>query len=160
MKYLLALAFSLMAIVAPFTITLAQGATPTANPTSSSTAIATATTTPVLTTDCSQAGNSGGDSLFAIYPPWLRSADGAQNAGIDCIGATIWFYIDKLLIVVAIGAFFYLLYGAFLYVSAFGDEAKVKQGRATITNALIGVVLAVLAYFIISLVQSALNVKP
>lgn len=156
MKYLLTLTFSLMVLVTPLSVVLAQGATPTANPTTSSTAIATS----VPPTDCSQAANSGRDSLFAIYPSWLRSADGAQNAGIDCIGATIWFYIDKLLIVVAIGAFFYLLYGAFLYVSAFGDEAKVRQGRATITNALIGVVIAVLAYFIIALVQSALNVKP
>jgi ABC-type bacteriocin/lantibiotic exporter with double-glycine peptidase domain len=92
-----------------------------------------------------------------LLPPCLRSADAAQSAKFSCVEESIAHFTNILLILVAIGAFLYLLYGAFLYVSAFGDEAKVNQGKKTITYALIGVIIASLAAFIVQLLRDVLQ---
>jgi|GEM_PF-2309608 len=101
---------------------------------------------------------SGGKSIF--LPECLRSADTAQTAGIDCVRESITYYTGLLLFAIAIGAFFYLLYGGFLYVSAFGDEAKTKTAKKAIQYALVGVIIAGLSGLIISWLSSILQVKP
>lgn len=85
--------------------------------------------------------------------------DNAQDAKADCVQKSIIHFTDLLLMGIALGAFFYLLYGAFLYVSAFGDESKTASAKKTITSALIGVILAVLAYTLITIVGGILGVK-
>ncbi len=94
-----------------------------------------------------------------LIPPFLRTADAAQSAGFDCILAGITYYTDLLLVVIAVAAFLFLLYGGFLYVSAFGDEAKVLQAKKVVTNALVGIVLASLAGALLTLVKSILKVS-
>lgn len=117
-------------------------------------------TPPVKATACDGTFNAADFASGNIFvPPFLRSADGAQNAGFDCIGAGISYYTSFLLLVIALAAFFYLLYGAFLYVSAFGDEGKVGQAKKVITNALIGVVLSTLAFALINIVKAILKVS-
>ncbi len=92
-----------------------------------------------------------------LLPPFLRSADCAQSADFSSIGAFVRFYISFLAFLISIAAFFYMIYGAFLYITALGDDAKATQAKKVITQALVGLVLAVLAYTIISIVNSALG---
>jgi len=92
-----------------------------------------------------------------LIPPFLRTSQAAQSAGFDCIGAGIQYYTALLFFVIGLLAFFYLLYGAFTYMTAFGEEAKAEQAKKIITQAIIGLVLAVLATTIVSIVQSTLN---
>jgi hypothetical protein len=92
-----------------------------------------------------------------LLPPFLRSADAAQNADFSCIGAGIKFYTSFLALIIGIAAFFYVLYGAFLYMTAFGDDAKATQAKKVITQAIVGLVLASLAYGIISIVNTTLG---
>lgn len=56
-------------------------------------------------------------------------------------------------IIVGVSAFF-LVYGGFLFVTDNGDGSRAKNGRAIIFNALIGMVVAILAVSIVFLVSS------
>lgn len=96
---------------------------------------------------------------MAIYflPDCLR--DQAQNANTSCVTQTIDHFTKLLLIGIAIAAFFYLLYGSFMYVSAFGDESKVTSAKKIIISALVGVLLAGMAYLLVYLVANLLGVN-
>lgn len=116
-----------------------------------------ATSSPTVTCD----GEFKASELFTVkdslLPPFLRTADAAQSADFSCIGAGIRFYTDFLALIVAFTAFLYMLYGGFLYMTAFGDDAKATSAKKVITQAIIGLVLATLAFSIISIVNTALN---
>jgi hypothetical protein len=94
---------------------------------------------------------------FSLIPDCLRKASEVRTADGGCITYTITFYTNLLLYLVGIGAFAYMLYGAFLYATAFGDENKVGRAKKTITYAIIGVILAGSALLIVQLIRSILQ---
>lgn len=102
--------------------------------------------------------NSGFTGLTGqfLYPPCLRS-DVAQNATLDCVTQSLTYYTSALLVLITFGAFIYLLYGATLYVSAFGDEAKVKQAKDSIKYAIIGMLIALLANLLVGIIAQFLQ---
>lgn len=92
-----------------------------------------------------------------LIPKCITDPEKVRTAGISCVTESITHFTNLLLLGVALGAFVYLLYGAFLYVSAFGDEKKVEQGKKSITYALIGIVISTLAYLLVDLLKNFLN---
>jgi len=104
-----------------------------------------------------QASDSS-DSGFSLIPDCLRKASEVRTADGNCVTYTITFYTNLLLYVVAIGAFGYMLYGAFLYATAFGDENKIGKAKKTITYAIIGVILSGSALLIVQLIRTILRV--
>ena len=54
-------------------------------------------------------------------------------------------------------AFIYLLYSGILYVTANGNPEQVKKAQQGILNAIIGIVIIVLAYAIFSAVKSSIK---
>jgi len=60
--------------------------------------------------------------------------------------------VNIILIVVGILAVLYLIYGGILYLTAGGDAEKASKGRVAITNAIIGVVIILLALAIYNFV--------
>lgn len=64
------------------------------------------------------------------------------------IGAIVTFF----LIVIAIIALFFLIYGGLRWVTSGGDKAKVDEARKTVIAAIIGLVIAFLSFFILSVV--------
>lgn len=81
-----------------------------------------------------------------------------QTAGIGCVSETITHFTSLLLWAIAFGAFIYILYGAFLYTSAFGDEGKIKTAKNVMKYALIGVIIATLANVMVQWLQTVLQV--
>ena len=65
--------------------------------------------------------------------------------------------VTQLLSLVTIIAVGYCLYAGFQIMTAGGDEEKVKTGRKTIINVLIGIVVMWLAYAIVTFVLRALT---
>lgn len=125
-----------------------------------SAATATSPTASTATTGTTCDGSFSVTELFqtdGLLPPFLRTSEAAQNAGFDCLTASIRYYTSMLLFVVGIMAFFYMLYGSFLYMTAFGDEAKAQQAKKVITQALIGLVIASLAYTIVIILNTTLS---
>lgn len=53
-----------------------------------------------------------------------------------------------------IAAVIYLIYGGFQYISSAGNQESATRGRATIINAVIGIVVIVLSYTIVQIVYN------
>lgn len=107
--------------------------------------------------------NLGSGKSFLI-PECLQKAEQVRtttgvktSTSADCVTDTITFYTNLLLLVVAIGAFLYMLYGAFLYATAFGDDAKATQAKKVITYAIIGVIVAGISAMLVQLLKSLLQ---
>ena len=49
--------------------------------------------------------------------------------------------LNFFLLIAGLAAFFFIVYGGFVYLTAGGDAAKATQGRTYIVNAVIGVVI-------------------
>jgi hypothetical protein len=50
-------------------------------------------------------------------------------------------------------AVLFLVYGGVMYLTAGGDDGKVKSARGIITNAIIGLIVAIVAFSIVTIVQ-------
>ena len=81
-----------------------------------------------------------------------------QISGINDIVGIIRTVIRLILIVAFIAAFIMLLIGGIRWILAGGDEKAVAGARGTITAALIGLVIVLVAYAIIRLVEIFFNV--
>jgi Type IV secretion system pilin len=71
------------------------------------------------------------------------------NNGSNIIGSIL----TTLLIVAAIISLFFLIWGGIRWIMSGGDKGKIDQARGTITAALVGLVIAFLAFFIVSIVS-------
>ena len=91
-----------------------------------------------------------------LIPECIRG-EGSRTANASCVTDAILFYTNILLVVVAIMSFFYMLYGAFQYATAYGDDAKIVLAKKTITYAIIGVIIAGISVLLVALVRSALG---
>lgn len=65
--------------------------------------------------------------------------------------------VNIVLIVVGILAVLYLIYGGVMYLTAGGDAEKAGKGRTAITNAIIGIVIIILALAIYNFVISGVQ---
>lgn len=70
------------------------------------------------------------------------------------LGAIIGAIVTFLLIIVAIIALFFLIYGGLRWVTSGGDKGKVDEARKTVIAAIVGLIIAFLAFFILSVVLS------
>ena len=86
-----------------------------------------------------------------VVPNAIRPVNNAINAvrGI----------VQFILVVAFIAAFVFLLIGGIRWIIAGGDEKAVAGARGTITAALIGLVIVLVAYAIIRLVEIFFNVN-
>lgn len=106
--------------------------------------------------------NSFAERLNFI-PPCLRvdKATGAppSASSLDsCVYQSILYYIELLLVIVAIAAFFYIIYAGIQMATAYGNEGKYTQAKGTVTNAIIGIIVATLAYGIVGFFTNILGV--
>ncbi|MBU0647551.1 pilin [Patescibacteria group bacterium] len=53
----------------------------------------------------------------------------------------------------------YIIYGGFLYITAGGNEEKIKQGQKAVTSAIIGFVLVLAAAIILRTIKTVLKVE-
>lgn len=65
--------------------------------------------------------------------------------------------INILLGVAALVAVLFLVIGGFRYITSAGNDEQAKAGRKTIINALIGLVVVILAYVIVSAVNKTVS---
>lgn len=92
--------------------------------------------------------------------PCPKGQGGGTNFGSLCdlnadkLGTVISGIVTILLIAATIIALFFLIFGGIRWVTSGGDKAKVESARNTIIAAIIGLVIAFLAYFILTLVLS------
>ena len=63
-------------------------------------------------------------------------------------------------VIAALAVLFYLILGAFQWITSGGDKDKVAKARSGIVNALIGFALLALAALIVQVVGQILNINP
>lgn len=68
--------------------------------------------------------------------------EGSFNSGLANI-------LNFVLLIAGLLAFFYVLYGGFVYLTAGGDASKADTGRKIIINALIGVILIFISFSLV-----------
>lgn len=118
-----------------------------------------------LLTTLSTAAAVGTSSLAFALPAFAQGAsvNPCDNIGTfqglcglqaDRLGSIIGAVVTFLLIVVAIISLFYLIYGGLRWVTSGGDKGKVDEARKTVIAAIVGLVIAFLAFFIINVVLS------
>ncbi|MCI0479221.1 pilin [Candidatus Uhrbacteria bacterium] len=93
-------------------------------------------------------GDALKSGLDSAAPADLRPESGATSDLPTLIGNII----GGLMSLVGAILFVYLLYGGFRWMTAGGDEKKVGEARDVIKNAVIGLVIIVLAYAIATFV--------
>ena len=70
---------------------------------------------------------------------------------------TIYKVVNYALGLAGLIAVVFLIYGGYLYIFSGASEELAKKGRATITNALIGIVIIILAYVIVNVVVGTVS---
>ncbi len=76
------------------------------------------------------------------------------NLNANSIGPLVGAAVAFLLVAAALIALFFLIWGGIRWITSGGDKAKVESARGTIIAAIIGLVIAFLAFFILSLAMS------
>jgi len=101
-----------------------------------------------------------------ILPSWYKYLDGHTDSTGACtledivfpddIGAILLAVVEILLRIGAIVAVGFVIYGGFMYITSQGEPDKAAAARTTIINALVGLVVAILATAIISFIGGQL----
>ena len=84
---------------------------------------------------------------------------GLCNLDQDQIGPVISGIVTILLIAAALIALFFLIYGGIRWITSGGDKGKVDSARGTITAAIIGLIIALLAFFITTVVLGLFDIS-
>jgi len=79
--------------------------------------------------------------------------------GVDTFADVVILAIRVLLSLVGIFALFFLIVGGIKYVVAAGSEENMESAKHTITSALTGLVLALIAYGIVVGLEEVLKIK-
>ncbi len=78
--------------------------------------------------------------------------------GLDnTFAGLLLFLINLALGIVGTLAIAFIIYGGFQYITSRGDEEQASAGKKTLTNAIIGLVIVILSYTIVTVIYSALN---
>lgn len=88
-----------------------------------------------------------------LLPPNNTTIPGNVNTTFTII---FDYYIKVILGIVGILAVAYLIYGGFQYMTAAGNEEQAESGKKTITNAIIGLVVVIFSYVIVTVIVNAL----
>ena len=101
-------------------------------------------------------------SVLAILPliaiTITKPADWFIEKGDNTFKALIEFIINGILLpIVGLIAVLFIIIGGFQYITSRGDEELAAAGKKTLTNAIIGLVIVILAYVIVAVTINALE---
>lgn len=88
------------------------------------------------------------DALDKILGPGVSTAPLAGGDVITTLGRIIGFGFNLLLVVASIAVIFYMLWGAFEYITSSGDSAKADKARQKMVNAALGIIILIGAFTI------------
>lgn len=113
----------------------------------------------------STSGSSCSNKGISILPTWYKYIGGTIDQTGHCslnftfpddIGAVLLALVEILLRIAAIVSVFYVIYGGFLYMTSQGEPDRATGARTTIINALIGLVIAIIATGVVAFIGGQL----
>ncbi len=102
-----------------------------------------------------------GSGGISILPTWYEYLPGETDSSGTCspiinfpgdISAILLAVVDIMLRIGAIVAVGYIIYGAILFITSQGEPDKASAARQSIMNALIGLVIAIIATGVVSFI--------
>jgi type IV secretory pathway VirB2 component (pilin) len=96
------------------------------------------------------------NSAFA-QGPLLREEPGIEAAARGTLGQNITTIINYFLGILGLIAVAFLIYAGVMMVTAGGNEEQINKAKKIITYAVIGIVIILLSYSIVTFVTSALG---
>ena len=99
------------------------------------------------------------------FPSWYhylncQDVNGAQSPQIDKL-TDIWLIVaaitEMMLRIAAVAAVGFVIWGGIQYMTSQGDPGKTTQARTTITNALVGLAISILAAGAVSFIAGRFN---
>ncbi len=88
------------------------------------------------------------------FRPVVNPAD--PVGGVNTASQIIIRIIEILLAIAGLIAVIFLIVGGFRYITAGGNEEASESAKKTITNAIIGIVIIILAFVIVRVISNAL----
>lgn len=76
------------------------------------------------------------------------------------VGRLIFNILQAILSIIGLIAVVFVVYGGFKYMTANGDEEQIKAAKKTIVNAVIGLIVILLAWAIVSVVANFISDVP
>lgn len=89
----------------------------------------------------------------------IQAPTSVPTGGIDTLAKVLGNAMTIMLIIAAILSLIYFVLGAVQWTSSGGDKGKVAAARAKLTYAIIGLVVSLGAFLIISIFGALFNVK-
>ena len=111
------------------------------------------------------AAGSCSNKGISILPTWYKYIDGTIDSSGHCslnftfpddISAIMLALVEIMLRIAAIVAIGYVIYGAFMYLTTQGEPDRAAAARNTIVNAIIGLVIAIIATGVVSFIGGQL----
>lgn len=103
-------------------------------------------------------GNCGSPSLFFLDSWASYMCEGGEvtvNELNDFLGLAFW-AVDSLLKLVVYVAAGFIIYGGVKYMMAQGDQSSIAEAKTTVTNAVIGMIIAICAVALVQFVTRAI----
>lgn len=99
---------------------------------------------------------AGGTNIDKCAITGPRTEDGGLDwsKAIPLIGLAV---LEIMLRIAGLAGFFFVMYGGFKYITSQGEPDKTKQSRQTITNALIGIAISIVAAAAVSFIANTLT---
>ena len=105
------------------------------------------------------------DSNFLSFPTWYRNLECDSEGHVDLEGQEIGHVaivvalniVDIVLRMLSIVAIGFIIYGGFQYLIARGEPANMAKGKATITHAVVGLIIGIASAGIVGFVSSRLG---
>lgn len=110
-------------------------------------------------------------SLFLLLAPNLVWASSGFQSGLDLVKSLfgggfgqdqtlsqlILDFIQLLLMFAGPLAVLFVIIGGFYYITSAGNEEQAQKGKRTLLNALIGIIIVVLSYTIVTVLQNTIS---
>lgn len=84
-------------------------------------------------------------------------ATGQQNTGTSVDSDLVQNVVNWMLFAMGFIAVIMLIWGGFTYATSAGDTTKVERAKQTVLYAVIGLIVAILAYAIVAFINNQLN---
>lgn len=93
-------------------------------------------------------------SVSPVYAAGLCPSGGQYdslcNIKLENSAGTVGSVVEFLIIIAIVLCLFFLLFGGIRYTTSGGDKGKIDQARATLTSAIIGLVVSLVAFALVS----------
>jgi len=88
----------------------------------------------------------------SICPPSTSQFSALCNLKLNAGSSIVGNIVVILLVLAVLLALFFLILGGIRWITSGGDKAKLESARGTITSAIVGLIVAFLAFFILTVI--------